>query len=521
MLKGFSAHTGLRLCIFLGLAFLTACVRLSAPPEQQWSARYGSTVIGEGFDSIAERHLEPVTMADLALNGLAGLRKIDAALDFELDAHTLVVRRDGATRAQLSAPATADSESWVGTTVAAIDAARTASPTLNEIDAEGIFRAVFDGALAPLDKFSRYADAATAHEHRALRDGFGGIGVTIRMEQGHALVIEVGDEGPAKRAGVLVNDRVIAVDGRPVAGWTQHQLVDALRGYVGTPVALTVERDGLLQAPMSLVRDHIVPSTVALRRDGVLAVIRVSNFNQDTAERVRDLIGAALDKPGVAPAGFVLDLRANPGGLLNRAVEVADLFVDRGQIVNTAGRHRLSVQSYPATPGDATGGRPLIVLINGNSASAAEVVAAALQDLGRAVVVGTTSYGKGTVQSVIGLPNDGELTLTWSRLLAPSGYRLHELGVLPTLCTHGGGAAVSTERLIDDLHHGVSATADRFLQWRTAAPPGNAQRDALRAVCPADGSVPPADLEVARALVADPALYRQALRLSDTAVARR
>ena len=506
-----------------GVLLVAACVRLTAPADQDWSARYGQTVIGEAFDSIADRYIEPVTMAELAQHGLDGLHTIDGSLAFSTDGDMLVVRRNGSEAGRVAAPLGNDSEAWTGATVAAIGIARSVSPALRDADAEAIFRAVFDGALAPLDRFSRYADAATAHEHRALRDGFGGIGISIRMEQDHALIIEVGDEGPARKAGLQADDRVVAVDGNPVAGWTQRQLVEALRGYVGTPVSLTVERGGRrLPAPVALVRDHIVPQTVALRRDGALAILRISSFNQDTTERLQALIEAALAGPDAPPAGFVLDMRANPGGLLNRAVEVADIFVDRGQIAATAGRHRLSAQTFPATPGDATGGRPLIVLINGNSASAAEVVAAALQDLDRAVIVGTNSYGKGTVQSVIGLPNDGELTLTWSRLLAPSGYRLHELGVLPTLCTHGGGTEISANSLIDDLRHGVSATADRFAQWRTAS--GNLNpplRTELRDVCPADGRSPVADLEVARALITDPALYRQALRMTETAVAHR
>ena len=500
---------------------LVACVRLPPSAEQHWSARYGNSVVGEVFDSISARYLEPVSQSELAQHGLDGLRTIDPSMSFAVDTRALVVSRDGIAQGEVRAPGTNSSEAWSSATVAAIDIARGVSPALREADAEAIFRAVFNGALATLDKFSRYADAATANENRAVRDGFGGIGVTIRIEQDHALVIEVSNHGPAHRAGLQANDRVVAVDGKPVIGWTQRQLVDALRGYIGTPVSLTIERSGSpAMAPVALLREHIVPQTVTLRHDGGLAVIRISSFNQDTAERVHSLIADSL-KASIPPAGFVLDMRANPGGLLNRAIEVADLFIDRGQIVSTAGRHRLSMQSYPASPGDVTGGRPVIVLINGNSASAAEVVAAALQDLGRAVLVGTTSYGKGTVQSVIELPNDGELTLTWSRLLAPSGYRLHELGVLPALCTHGGGVTASPENVIDDLRHGNLATADRFALWRDPRPPDMSHRQSLRAVCPADGGLPPSDLEVARALVSDASLYKQALRLSETTLAHR
>lgn len=504
------------------LLFAVACVRFSTPQDVDWSTQYGETVIGEGFDSIADRYLEPVAMSELALSGLDGLRALDDSLQFELEERTLRVRRSGEPIGLVRTPVTNNPTSWSSSTVAAIDIARAKSPELHEAKAETIFRAVFEGALAPLDRFSRYADAATATENRALRDGFGGIGVTIRMEDTHALILEVNGEGPASRAEVEANDRVTHIDGVAIAGWTQRQLVDALRGYTGTPVSLTIERKGAtLAGPIVLLRDHIVPQTVTLRRDGKMAIIRVSSFNQDTAERLTELVAASLAGPAPPPAGYVLDMRANPGGLLNRAVETVDVFADRGRIVTTQGRHRMSIQSYPASPGDATGGRPLVVLINGNSASAAEVVAAALQDLGRAVIVGTNSFGKGTVQSVIELPNDGELTLTWSRLLAPSGYRLHGLGVLPTLCTHGGGTNLSADRVIDKLRHEAPATTDVFARWRASVNADPPQREALRDVCRADGDAPATDIDVAQALIEDPALYRLALRLADTTVARR
>ncbi len=506
----------------LALLVTAGCVRLAAPQEMDWSSHYGSSVIGEGFDTIAERYLEPVSASDLALHGLGGLRTVDAGLTFDVDKAALIVRRDGIEAGRIPAPGPADTAAWSDTTVAAIGIARNASPALHDARAERIFRAVFDGALAPLDRFSRYADAVTATENRALRDGFGGIGVTIRIEDLHALIIDVSEKGPARRAGLMPEDRVTHVDGQPIAGWTQRQLVDVLRGYVGTPVSLTVERAGkALAAPVSLVRDHIVPQTVTLHRDGTLAIIRISSFNQDTAARLNDVVAEAFAQPGPPPTGFVLDMRANPGGLLNRAVEVVDVFAERGQIVATRGRHQLSIQSYPAAAGDATAGRPLVVLINGNSASAAEVVAAALQDLGRAVIVGTNSFGKGTVQSVIELPNDGELTLTWSRLLAPSGYRLHGLGVLPTLCTHGGGADLTADSVIGALRNGTLATTGGLARWRASASNDAPQRLALRNICPADGSMPTADMNVARALIEDPVLYSRALRLSGTAIAQR
>lgn len=511
-----------RAALYAILLALAACAQIQPPQEMPWSASYGGDVIGEGFDTIARRYLEPVSLRTIAMTGLLGLKTVDPELSFVIDENVLVVSRSSTVAERIVVPNSGQSTAWTEATVAAIEAGRRISPALHDANAETIFRALFDGALRPLDRFSRYADAATANENRALRDGFGGIGVTIRMALDHALVLGVNAEGPAKRAGLLPNDRVTHIDGAPVAGWTQHQLVNALRGYVGTPVSITIARDnGTPDRPVTLVRDHIVPQTVNVHRDGNVEIIQLSGFNQDTADQLADAIAGALAGPAPGPSGFVLDMRSNPGGLLNRAVEVVDIFVERGQIASQRGRHAQSTQSYPATPGDATAGRPLIVLINGNSASAAEVVAAGLQDLGRAVVVGTNSFGKGTVQSVIELPNEGELTLTWSRLLAPSGYRLHGLGVLPTLCTHGGGTHITADSVIDGLRRGTLTSIGTLAKWRRSANAGDLEIAALRRTCPADGDMPATDFAVAHALIDDPALYQRALHLTGTAVAQR
>jgi carboxyl-terminal processing protease len=212
--------------------------------------------------------------------------------------------------------------------------------------------------------------------------------------------------------------------------------------------------------------------------------------------------------------GLVLDLRGNPGGLLDQSVAVADLFVTRGPLVSTRGRHPASRQYYNATPDDIADGLPIVVLVNGGSASAAEIVAAALQDAGRAIVVGSTSYGKGTVQSVLPLPNEGELTLTWAKFYAPAGYTLHEHGVVPTVCTSALGenetnpvAAIRKAAL-----HSESAPIVRKARialdedgWRE-----------LRQTCPAQTNDNKLDIEVAKRLLADPTLYARTLHPAAT-----
>ena len=220
--------------------------------------------------------------------------------------------------------------------------------------------------------------------------------------------------------------------------------------------------------------------------------------------------------------GVILDLRDNPGGLLDQAVAVSDLFLSSGRIVSTEGRHPRSFQRYEAHGGDKLSGKPLVVMINGRSASSAEIVAAALQDLGRAVVVGTNSYGKGTVQSVFRLPNDGELTLTWSRFHAPSGYTLQDLGVLPNLCT--SDARQTADAIARNLRDGRLQTAKTLEAWRQEAQPNETRRQQLRASCPQNKDTDTdrvRETEVARRVLDDTLLYSQALKLSVPEIATR
>ncbi|MEK9660742.1 MAG: PDZ domain-containing protein, partial [Alphaproteobacteria bacterium] len=228
-----------------------ACVQFSDTGPRQWSTQYANAVIGEAFDTIEERYIEPITLEQLATDGLAGIKTIDPNLEFDFALQSLTVSHKGTVAGAVVAPAYDNSEAWTSVTVSAIELARSVSPLLRDADAEAIVRAVLDGALSPLDPFSRYADAVTANDHRALRDGFGGIGISIRMERDHARVLSVNDEGPAREAGLQPQDQVVAVDGKPIAGWSQRELVHALRGYVGTPVALSIVRDGRpLPAPV-------------------------------------------------------------------------------------------------------------------------------------------------------------------------------------------------------------------------------------------------------------------------------
>ena len=499
-----------------------ACAIVEPPPQIDYTPAYAEDVVATGYEYIYDRYIETVTIRDVAMDAMRGLQDIDPAL-VVVEGSDKVQIYVGLTQvAELPLPEGDDNDDWGALTVAAIDAARAHSPLVAESDSERIFQAVFDAALGGLDTFSRYAGRDRAEDARAMRDGFGGIGITIRMIADQAEVISVVDGGPAARAGVETGDRITHVDGANITGWDQRRLVRAIRGPVGEKVALTVSRTRTANVFIATVkRARIVPPTVTARRKNGILHIKVASFNQETALSVRNAVRDGTKKMGDHLHGIVLDLRGNPGGLLDQAVNVADVFLEDGDIVETRGRHPHSIQHFSATGKDLADGAPMVVLVNGASASASEVVAAALQDQGRAVLVGTNSFGKGTVQTVLRLPNDGEMTLTWSRLHAPSGYRLHGLGVLPTLCTHGGGRQMPQPALLGRLRTGATSTVATLPEWRATDTDNAVILNRLRTVCQRDRATPELDLEVAEALLADPALYQSALRMAVTAVAER
>ncbi|MBN43331.1 MAG: peptidase S41 [Alphaproteobacteria bacterium] len=500
---------------------LTACNQIGPTIEAEYSNEYGLEMFETGYRFISDRYILPVSLRHLSFSGLSSLHKIDPKIDVRPNGRDIEVLYQNLTVGRLTAPRNDAPKAWSKATVDAISIARNTSPSLAGVQAEILFKAVFDGVLYPLDKFSRYDDAETANEKRAYRDGFGGIGIKITKDEEDALIMSVIEGGPAAKAGVRPLDRITHIEGDSITDWTQRQLVDALRGPINSMVTFTVTRKAI-PAPIGIeiTRQHVVPETVEVRRDGNIAIMRLSGFNIHSARELQRAIKRQIHNPDSQPTGFVLDLRSNPGGRLDVSIDVADIFLGSGEITVTRGRHPGSRQAYKASRGDETGQRPIIILINGNSASASEIVTAALQDHGRAVVIGTNSFGKGSVQSVLRLPNSGEITLTWSRFLAPSGYRLHELGILPNICTHGGGLK-SADALMPAVRDDQNIIAAQLSDWRATGNNDTADRAALRRICPSDDGLPDIDMALAKAVIGDMDLYASLLRRSDTTLAHR
>lgn len=317
---------------------------------------------------------------------------------------------------------------------------RIRSQYVHEVDTGDLIEAAINGMLNSLDPHSSYLPPDDYEDMRVqTRGAFGGLGIEITQQDGYIRVITPIDDTPAFDAGVLPGDLLTHVDGVSLLGLTLPQAVDMMRGPVGSEIVVTILREGVAEPfDLSIIRDTIRIRAVRSRVEGNTIVLRVTTFNEQTYDNMATELANGIEALGGVEnlQGVVLDLRNNPGGLLMQAIQVSDGFLDRGEIVSTRGREGEAGERYNATTGDLIGGRPLVVLINGGSASASEIVAGALQDHRRAVVVGERSFGKGSVQSLIPLRGDGAMRLTTSLYYTPSGRSIQALGVAPDIVVH-------------------------------------------------------------------------------------
>ncbi|MEO1719845.1 MAG: S41 family peptidase [Pseudomonadota bacterium] len=314
---------------------------------------------------------------------------------------------------------------------------RVRSDYVEKPDDKKLIESAITGMLTSLDPHSAFLSAKHFRDMQVQTRGeFGGLGIEVTMENGIVKVVAPIDETPAANAGVLANDLITHLDGEAIVGFTLEQAVERMRGRVNTPITLTVIRKGKSDPfDIKIVRAviRINPVRGRLEGDGELIYVKVSAFNEQThANLVKTMKRLTKESKGKAK-GIIVDLRNNPGGLLDQAVAVSDDFLDRGAIVLTKGRDLAETQRSNARPGDITNGKPIIVLVNGGSASASEIVAGALQDHDRATVIGTRSFGKGSVQTIIPLGANGAIRLTTARYYTPSGRSIQAKGIVPDL----------------------------------------------------------------------------------------
>ncbi|HEY8564359.1 MAG TPA: S41 family peptidase [Beijerinckiaceae bacterium] len=297
-----------------------------------------------------------------------------------------------------------------------------------------LVESAINGMLTSLDPHSSFMDAKSFRDMQVQTRGeFGGLGIEVTMEEGVVKVVTPIDETPAAKAGLLANDAITHIDGEAVQGLTLNQAVDKMRGPVGSSVMLKVSRKERKEPlEVKLTRETIRIRPVKARMEGDLGYIRVTQFNEQTFEGLRTSVDKLTSEIGADKLkGFVVDLRNNPGGLLDQAIMVSDAFLERGEIVSTRGRNADETQRFNAKSGDLTKGKPIVVLINGGSASASEIVAGALQDHKRATVLGTRSFGKGSVQTIIPLGGNGAVRLTTARYYTPAGRSIQAKGIDP------------------------------------------------------------------------------------------
>ena len=305
---------------------------------------------------------------------------------------------------------------------------------VEDVDQAEAMESAINGLLQSLDPYSSYMNQETFEESQSETSGeFGGLGIEVSMEAGVVKVITPMDDTPAARAGIKAGDYIVKINAQQVRGKTLMEAVNLMRGPVGTSIEITVRRKGLKKAKTFKITREIIEikSVISKLIDNKVGYLRLRAFNQNSSDQLKKEISKIEKNKKLV--GYILDLRNNPGGLLTQAIEISDFFLDDGEIVSTKGRKNKENRKFFARKGDRIKGKPLIVLINNGSASASEIVAGALQDQKRAVLLGEATFGKGSVQSIIPLKNKGALRLTISKYYLPSGKSISEVGVLPDI----------------------------------------------------------------------------------------
>ncbi|WP_242010646.1 S41 family peptidase [Acetobacter musti] len=501
----------------------------SADPAQahpQMDAALLHSVITTAMEFLSPRTLQPYTIRQFSLWGLGGISSLDPSFRVVEGASGLQLLLGQTVLLTRATPPADDLRGWTDVDTAFLGAAWDHSDTIRAAGLDGIAQSFFDELFNHLDPYSRYVAPSPADNDREARNGGDGavglsFGDQVRTtttgsrrgrgrEQRVIVITAVNTNGPAWPAGIDVGEEVVAVNGHSTAGRTAAEVDAMVRGNPGTTVTLKlVPAAGGRARTVSLQRAQVPPETVFAFTSGPLVILRVTSFSTETAEEMSQYLDQASQDHRLR--GLILDLRGNRGGVLQQAVTAAALLLDRGVAVVTSGRDPQANHVWAVQGGDMTSGLPVAILVDGRTASAAEILAAALADHRRAVVIGSATLGKGLVQTVAQLPDRGELFVTWSRVIAPKGWPLQGLGVIPQLCTSRGAA--DAQRQLEALEAGHAADPGPVLQSRQARYPIPVSRILeIRKACPAalGGDM---DLELARSVLENSAAYRAALAM--------
>ena len=497
----------IRISVLLVL-FAIARAQAQIPVASGFDQDRLTTVYTEALTFIAPRILDPVSVPRLTVSGLQGLTALDPNLRIVAQDTRLQLFRQGQMMFDLPVPKDEAPETWARTAAVLTAASFPVSAPVRRAGAQGVIQSFFDQLFSRLDPYSRYVPPAEAGEDRARRAGRAGLGLTVAQRGALIEVRSVVRDSPAAIAGIRPGDVLAAIDEQRTRDQDPSTIGALLSGPEGTAVTLSWRgRDGRTR-DARLQRMMVPPETVFAQRFADVLVLRITSFSTSTASHIALSVQDALAEPHPVD-GIVLDLRDNRGGLLRQAVTAADSFLPEGVVATTVGRDPDSLKVWRSAEGELAENVPLVILVDGRTASASEILAAALADRGRAVVVGSATVGKGMVQTIDPLPDGGELFVTWSQTLAPLGWPIQGLGVLPQVCTSLGQAALSHQ--LAALSTGVQPMADVIRRSRAARVPVPVSEVLeIRAPCPAaEGRA--ADLATARVLIANPAAYAAAL----------
>ena len=488
---------------------------LIAPARAQTNAAAGAfdprlagNVYATALAFMAPRILEPVAVSQLTVWGLRGLTALDPDIMTELRAGNLTLAARDRLLLVRPTPSEADVNGWATAATDLSAAAAAVSPLVRRAGTQGIVQSFFDELFNHLDPYSRYVPPREAGEDREQRSGQAGAGLHLVRRGGAITVVEAISDGPGAVSGIRAGDTILAVNGQSTRGKDAHTVQELIDGPEGTHVIINWRRGDGQTRTARLERAMVPPETVYAQHTGDMLVLQVTAFNRSTDSH----IARAIEQRPVGPRppdGIVLDLRGNRGGLLRQAVTTADNLLPAGIVAMAVGRDPAATRIWRSSAGELAEGVPVVIIVDGRTASAAEILAAALADRGRGVVIGSSTLGKGLVQTIAPLPDGGELFVTWSRVLAPLGWPIQGLGVLPQVCTSLGQNAL--DRQLAALALGRQPMAQALATHRAArAPMPPAQILAIRSACPAaEGRE--ADLGTARLLIHDPAAYAAAL----------
>lgn len=490
---------------------LLLLLTVSARAQTEASAfdpRIVTSVYVEALAFMEPRVLEQTPVSRMTVWGLRGLTALDPDLSAVVADGRVRLLQRGRMVFETSVPRDENPVTWANTASAVAVAAEGLSAAVRRAGSAGLIQSFFDELFNHLDPYSRYVGPLAADEDRQKREGRAGVGVGLVARGGAIVVQSVIRDGPGAMMGLRIGDAILSVDRRSVRGMDARAVMALLEGEEDSAVQITWRgRDGRVR-DTSVAREMVPPETVFAEVNGNILVVRVTGFSRTTDGHLMTVLRDAFSG-GQPVDGIILDLRGNRGGLLRQAVSAADILLPPGVVAYTAGRAQEANHVWKSYADELGEDVPVVVIVDGRTASAAEILAAALADRGRAVVIGSVTLGKGLVQTIDPMPDGGELFISWSRVLAPLGWPIHGLGLLPQVCTSRGQDSV--RRQLDALSGRRLLTAGDLIAHRQArAPLAQARMQALRSACPsAEGRE--SDLDTARQLIVNPVAYQSAL----------